>query len=179
LEHRGELDYGQAFRLLEQRAGAIRLRDVGAASGDAGHYLGAGAAGHQDDIEALVPEPSASLGLVKPAVLGLGDPVELDGYLGRICRWQVNWQGRDGRKKNEKAAESKHHGKRDFRFSNLDFRLGIQWHNIVPIRTDRTSIGENRKSRIKNRNSPIVSLIRIVPVMEREPLETEDGRVED
>jgi len=79
LENGGDGENGQAGGDFLEDVGRVALAELGLIGGDLLGDEGVGAAGDDGDVEALGGEEAAGGGLVDAAVLGLGDPIELDG----------------------------------------------------------------------------------------------------
>ncbi len=83
LEHGGDLRDGDVLGDGEERVGAVTLADLRLSGGELLHDEGIGTALNDLHVEAGVFEKSLGLRLIKTAVLGFGDPVELDDDLRR------------------------------------------------------------------------------------------------
>jgi len=78
LEDGGDLDHRHVLRDGEERVGAVALAELGLAGGDLLHDKRVGSAGDDLDVETGGFEETLGLRLIETAMLGLGDPVELD-----------------------------------------------------------------------------------------------------
>lgn len=78
LENGGDVEEGEVAGDGGEGGGAVGLGEVGAAGGELGEDGGAGAAGDEFDLEAGFVKVAEGEGLVEAAVLGFGEPVELD-----------------------------------------------------------------------------------------------------
>ena len=78
MENGGDVEQRQADGDFLENIGAVALAELRLVGGD---FLGdesVGSAGDDRDVEALGREEAAGLRLINAAVLGLGDPIELE-----------------------------------------------------------------------------------------------------
>ena len=135
LEDGGDGEQGQADGDFLEDVGAVALAELRLVGGDFLGDEGVGSARDNRDVEALGREEAADLGLINAAVLGFGDPVQLQGDFrerflrgGGRRRGLGGGDGHKGRGEDDEGVQERFHEREDY--GRFRCRRGRRSHAI-------------------------------------------------